>query len=74
MRDEYKISKEQGNFLIPIGRTGYMSKKLWEDLLKEKQHDNTFDVYRRDIEALGDSKKTLDEIVELVIEIVKKVK
>lgn len=26
MRDEYKISKEQGNFLIPIGRTGYMSK------------------------------------------------
>ena len=65
MKDEYKISKEQGNFLIPIGRTGYMSKKL---------HDHTFDVYRRDIEALGDSKKTLDEIVELVIEIVKKVK
>lgn len=74
MKDEYKISKEQGNFLIPIGRTGYMSKKLWDDLLKEKQHDHTFDVYRRDIEALGDSKKTLDEIVELVIEIVKKVK
>ena len=28
MRSEYEISKRQGNFLIPIGRTGYMSKEL----------------------------------------------
>ena len=74
MRSEYEISKEQGNFLIPIGRTGYMSKELWEDLLREKQDEHTFDIYRYDIESLGDSKKTLDEIVEIVIGIVKKVK
>ena len=74
MRSEYEISKEQGNFLIPIGRTGYMSKELWEDLLREKQDEHTFDIYRHDIESLGDSKKALDEIVEIVIEIIKKVK
>ena len=74
MRSDYEISKRQGNFLIPIGRTGYMSKELWEDLLREKQDDHTFDIYRHDIESLGDSKKTLDEIVEIVIGLVKKVK
>lgn len=51
-----------------------MSKELWEDLLREKQDDHTFDIYRHDIESLGDSKKTLDEIVEIVIGLVKKVK
>ena len=51
-----------------------MSKELGEDLLREKQDEHTFDIYRHDIESLGDSQKALDEIVEIVIEIIKKVK
>ena len=74
MRSEYEISKEQGNFLIPIGRTGYISKELWNELLEERQDDHTFDIYRHDIESLGDDTKTLDEVVEIVIELIKKVK
>lgn len=74
MRSEYEISKEQGNFLIPIGRTGYISKELWEELMDEKQEDRTFDVYRHDIESLGDNTKTLNEIVEIVVKLIKKVK
>ena len=74
MRSEYEISKKQGNFLIPIGRTGYISKELWKELLDEKQDDHTFDIYRRDIESLGDNTKTLDEVIEIVIELIKKVK
>lgn len=74
MRSEYEISKQQGNFLIPIGRTGYIAKKLWEELMEEKKDDHTFDSYRSDVESLADTKKTLEEIVEIVIELVKKVK
>lgn len=74
MRSEYEISKKQGNFLIPIGRTGYITKKLWEELMEEKKDDHTFDSYRFDVEPLGDTKKTLGEIVEIVIGLVKKVK
>lgn len=37
MRSEYEISKKQGNFLIPIGRTGYISEVLWNELLKENK-------------------------------------
>lgn len=74
MRSEYEISKEQGNFLIPIGRTGYISKELWNELLEERQDDHTFDIYRHDIESLGDDTKTLDEVIEIVIELIKKVK
>ena len=74
MRSEYEISKKQSNFLIPIGRTGYISKELWKELLDEKQDDHTFDIYRRDIESLGDDTKTLDEVIEIVIELIKKVK
>ena len=74
MRSEYEISKKQGNFLIPIGRTGYISKELWKELLDEKQDDHTFDIYRRDIESLGDDTKTLDEVIKIVLELIKKVK
>ena len=68
------ISKKQGNFLIPIGRTGYISEVLWNELLKEKQDDHTFDIYRHDIVSLGDNTKALDEVIEIVIELIKKVK
>jgi len=74
MRSEYDISKKQGNFLIPIGRTGYITKELWKGLIEEKKDDHTFDFYRPDIESLGDPQKTLEEIVEIVIELVRKVK
>ena len=74
MWSEYEISKKQGNFLIPIGRTGYISKELWRELLDEKQDDHTFDIYRGDVESLGDDTKTLDEVMETVIELIKKVK
>lgn len=53
---------------------GYISKELWRELLDEKQDDHTFDIYRGDVESLGDDTKTLDEVMETVIELIKKVK
>ena len=74
MRSEYQISKKQGNFLIPIGRTGYMANELWTELMKEIQNDRSFDIYRSDIESLGDKSITLNEIVDIVVKLIKKVK
>ena len=51
-----------------------ISKELWNELLEERQDDHTFDIYRHDIESLGDDTKTLDEVIEIVIELIKKVK
>lgn len=74
MRSEYELSKEQGNFLIPVGRTGYVSRELWKKLLEEKRGDSTFDEYRPYLESLGDTSKTLEEVIEIVVELIKKVK
>lgn len=74
VRSEYEISKEQGNFLIPIGRTGYASKELCNELLRDKLDDQDFDIYRPYIESLGDAAKTLDEAVETVIKLINKIK
>ena len=74
MRSEYEISKQQGNFLIPIGRTGYMAKELWKQLKSEIQGNSSFDMYTSDFESLGDDTKNLDEVLETVISLIKKIK
>ncbi|BCS85029.1 hypothetical protein prwr041_09220 [Prevotella herbatica] len=74
MRSEYEISKDQGNFLIPVGRTGYISKELWAELMKEKKDDCSFDIYRSEFEDLGNESKTLDELIEIIIRLINKIK
>ena len=44
------------------------------DLAYANQDDHTFDIYRHDIVSLGDNTKALDEVIEIVIELIKKVK
>lgn len=74
MQEEYDISKEQGNFLIPIGRTGYMSKELWTILMEEIKDKSSFKCYHEDLQDIGDESKSLDEIIELVVKIIKNIK
>ena len=74
MQEEYDISKEQGNFLIPIGRTGYMSKELWTILMEEIKDKSSFKRYHEDLQGIGDESKSLDEIIELVVKIIKNIK
>ncbi|MEW7987814.1 MAG: SIR2 family protein [Candidatus Thiodiazotropha endolucinida] len=38
MRSEFEIAKENGLFLIPVGKTGYVAKELWDEV-KEKFDD-----------------------------------
>lgn len=34
MRSEFEIAKENGLFLLPVGKTGYVAKELWDDVKK----------------------------------------
>ncbi len=43
VKKEFEIAKKQGCFLIPVGATGYMAKKLFEEI------ENNFDEYYPDI-------------------------
>lgn len=40
MQEEYDLSKNHGNFLIPVGATGYKTKDLWTQQMSA--HDNSF--------------------------------
>lgn len=71
MSSEYQISKEQGNYLLPIGRTGYISKDLWTELMDEKKEDADFEKYRNDFMDLGNEEKTLEETRETIMKVLK---
>lgn len=70
MQDEYNISKGLGNYLIPVGATGSMSEHLWKD-----QKDNNLQIAqtpsKEDMCFLGDKSKTLDELHDKIISILK---
>ncbi|MDD7995700.1 SIR2 family protein [Kosakonia radicincitans] len=71
MREEYIISKEKKNITLPIGSTGYMAKKLWEEecqlLDKYENKDNEF--YQLFLK-LGDEKATLNEVLVNTLNII----
>lgn len=46
MQEEYDLSKNHGNFLIPVGATGYKTKDLWTQQMSA--HDNSFHQQKRD--------------------------
>jgi len=35
MRSEFEIAKENGLFLLPVGKTGYVAKELWDEVKKK---------------------------------------
>lgn len=70
VRKEFEIAKEQGVLLIPIGATGYMSKKLWAEVVAN------FDAFYPDmnylkelINQLGDEGKEPNDLIEVVLSI-----
>ena len=71
MREEYEIARSKGVFIIPIGITGSISQKLWEDVMQN------FDpsIYARGkeifplLQALGDANTDLDEAKKITMQI-----
>ena len=42
VKSEFEIAKEKNNILIPVGCTGFMTKKLWDDVNSDLQRLNRY--------------------------------
>jgi len=67
--EEFKISKENGLFVIPVGSTGFASSQLSDEI---KNNLNDYKYLQTKINIL-DSSKNIDEIVDSVLSIVKEI-
>ena len=74
MLQEFDICKENGIVPIPVGVTGFTSRKLWDTVMTNFE-DFVEDVTLRPLyETIGDSSKTDQEIIDCIITIVKKMR
>ena len=74
VRQEYEISKDLGNYLIPVGATGYMSKELWEEQIREINSGSTiYEDYKDLLNDLGDSSLSLKDLQNKIISLLKKI-
>lgn len=67
--DEYKIAKDEGAYIIPIGSTGYMSEIIFKEV--EKDIDNYF-YLQTELNILRSS-NNVKEIVKSVLIILKRI-
>lgn len=72
MREEYEIAKEKCLFLIPIGSTGYMANELWSEQNTEIQNDvKVSNEIKQCFEKLGDLDINIEDLIDLVIKLIK---
>lgn len=74
MRAEFDISRKQGNFLIPVGRTGYISKELWKEYMDEISSKEEFALYKQSFQKIGDESTPLNELINEVLTIIQNIK
>lgn len=70
MQEEFDISKEQGNFLIPIAATGYMAEKLYGQLIKDldAEHQN----FENELRNLAKKSLPLNELKDIIVDLITK--
>lgn len=71
MLEEYEISKENGNFLIPVGATEYKTEDLWN--LQMNTRDDSFSPTKDEMNSLNDKNKSLDEHLNTIMSILKRI-
>jgi hypothetical protein len=64
--EEFEIAKNNKNIIIPIGSTGFMAKKIWNEV---KANIGDYKYLEKYIDELG-SEKDIDNIVDIIINIV----
>lgn len=75
MQEEFDISKENGNILIPVACTGNISQKLWEqdmNMVGDERIKNELE--QLNSKSSSEDKKDLSNIKSKILEILKKVK
>ena len=65
--EEYELSKKNGLIIIPVGTTGYASKRIYDDLFSGQCSYDYLLPYK---DILGTS-KDIDKIVDSIIEIIR---
>jgi len=73
MRDEFEIAIEKGLLLLPIGATGYISKKFHEEIMSDfnKFYPNVGKHIKDKFIELNDDNKSPEEIIDTVIDFLK---
>lgn len=73
MREEFEIAREKGVFIIPIGITGYISRKLWEEVLKDFNADGhpQGKGIAALLHSLGDETNGLDDAKRITLQLLK---
>jgi len=70
---EFKIAKDKGNIVIPLGTTGYVSEKIWKEVNNEfyRFYPNATDKLRGLFENLNkenDSEKLINTVIDFINE------
>ena len=73
-RNEYDISKDNGNFLIPVGATGSMAEELYNEQMAVMTAGSTkYDDYIGYFKALGDKTLGLGDLKNVIMELLLKI-
>jgi hypothetical protein len=69
MREEFEIAKSYKALLIPVGASGYISEKLWKDIVAH--YDEYFDSRKKFewYECLGNPAARPDELIDAIVKI-----
>lgn len=71
IREEFEISKNLGNILIPIGNTGFMAKELWDEIVKDNPYkelskgDEIFGLVKS-LDGLTDLNETIKKVIDIL--------
>lgn len=72
MLEEFEISVKHGAVPIPIGTTGFTSRKIWELVMKDLDKYVPDISFKSDYQIIGDETRTDDEVINTVINIINK--
>jgi hypothetical protein len=73
-RNEYDISKDNGNFLIPVGATGSMAEELYKEQMAVMTAVGTkYDAYIDYFKALGDKTLGLGDLKKVIMDLLLKI-
>jgi Sir2- and TIR-associating SLOG family/SIR2-like domain len=71
MREEFQIAREKGVFVIPVGITGSISRKLWEEVIVDfdpRSHPRGGEILRL-LTMLGEEATDLNEANNLILKL-----
>ena len=69
MREEFEIARNKGVFIIPIGITGSIARKIWEEIISDfdpTKHHKGAEILHL-LQGLGDEKTDLDAASKIVL-------